>query len=1006
MLALQDESATVLLELPALDTEVQAGDRLAIEGENCSLTQGNASILVGSAPVVDNDGHHPALLRTGQVFLPKGRQPVHLSWYNGVGEAALKLEWEGPGLKRQRVPDKALWRNTPGATNRDGLEQGLDYEARDGDGYFLAAFENEKVVARGVATNFNVAYRFRPEHTALIFTGSIETPRAGIYTFFLTSDDGAQLRVGDPRVSCTRLSANPTSFPAARTLNQAVVAPCYSSWIELEGVVTFAGVNRGHLMVDLMANGNRIPATVVEGATLLATNLLHRRVRVKGVCEFSREEKKIARMVVPSSDQFEVLDAITEGAEGASTNLILTSVAQVQQLKPDQVAQNMPARIRGVLVGIRDIALMVQDSTGGISVRYTALDWIDHPHIGERLEAEGVIAPGLFAPVLMARKVTRLGTAPMPEPIHPRWDQLMSGGLDCVYVEMEGIVLGASGRDLTLFSADGTVTFDIDGNGIDNVMSIIPGFATNETSIVGSLVQLRGCCMPDTDQKARHVLQGRIHLNSPVITVEELAPGDPFSLPTKRIAELLWFDPRASALQRTKLEGQIIYARTGEFLALEGQRGFRILTSNPADLQAGDLIEAVGFPKLDGPSPILQEAQIRKVGHAPLPAPVPVAAEELLDRNHDSTLVQIEATLVAQTTRSHVHILELQAGPRHFMASQESGPDSLRRLAVGSRLQLTGVYASAGASRVETSTDPFSLLLINDAGAVRVLEQPSWWTPQHALIVAVILAGALGLAFIWITLLRHKVETRTTQLRNEIQERQRIEKDQAVEQERMRVAQDLHDELGAGLTTVGILGALVKNPATTPEKKASYLDQITHSAHSLVTALDEIVWAVNPQHDSIASSVNYYAYFAQPFLNAAGIACRLEIADCLSDHPLDPRIRHGLFLAFKEALNNVVRHSGATEATVRILTANEQLIITITDNGQGIDGVGNQSGPGHDGMAGMRDRLKHFSGNCLITSQSGQGTTVEFRIPLPSASSNQGANTSLEARVAVPKDKL
>src|SRR6202034_2746994 len=109
--------------------------------------------------------------------------------------------------------------------------------------------------------------------------------------------------------------------------------------------------------------------------------------------------------------------------------------------------------------------------------------------------------------------------------------------------------------------------------------------------------------------------------------------------------------------------------------------------------------------------------------------------------------------------------------------------------------------------------------------------------------------SALGIAFVWITLLRHKVEMRTNQLRDEIQERQRVEKDQAIEQERMRVAKDLHDELGAGLTTVGILGDLVKNPVTPPDKKAAYVDQITDSAHSLVTALDEIVWAVNPQND-------------------------------------------------------------------------------------------------------------------------------------------------------------
>jgi signal transduction histidine kinase len=286
-----------------------------------------------------------------------------------------------------------------------------------------------------------------------------------------------------------------------------------------------------------------------------------------------------------------------------------------------------------------------------------------------------------------------------------------------------------------------------------------------------------------------------------------------------------------------------------------------------------------------------------------------------------------------------------------------------------------------------------------------VLERPSWWTAKHALILAGVLAGVLGLAMVWITLLRQKVELRTVQLRKEIQERQRAEQDQAIAQERTRVAQDLHDELGAGLTTVGMLGELVKNPATPAEKKTVYLEQITHSAHSLVTALDEIVWAVNPQHDSIASSANYYAYFAQPFLNAAGMACRLEIPESFSEQQMDPRLRHGVFLAFKEALNNVVRHSGATEVTIKILTVDNQLIIAITDNGHGIDAARNQSGPSQNGMAGMRDRLTQFGGNCLITSQAGQGTTVEFHIPLLPSHSDRAADTPLESSGDATEDK-
>ncbi len=675
--ALQDESATVLLELPAVDAGVRVGNRLAIEGENCSLTHGDFSIQIGTAPVVDNDGHHPAYLKSGKVFLTAGLQPVRLAWFNGVGDAILKLEWEGPGLQRQQIPGTMLWRAAPGLTNQNESERGLNFTACNGEGESLGDFENLMPVAQGIATNFDVSYRVRSEHTALFFSGYIEAPRAGVYTFYLTSDDGAQLRVGESSVSCTRLSTDHASVPATRTLNQTLAGRGNSSWVELEGEVTFASINLEHLEIDLVVDGNRVPVTIVGGATLLSTNLLHERIRVRGICEFSLEEQKMARIVVPSSEQLELLGSETEGTGISSTNLLLTSVAQVHQLKPGQAARRIPARIRGVIIGIRPGGLMLQDSTGGISVHFNPRDWTDQPHVGEILEVEGVTGPGLFAPVIIAQKVRRLGNGPMPEPIHPQWDQLMNGSLDCEYVEIQGIFVAASGQEVTLYSADGILTVEVDGAGTDNLLSLpslLPGFASNETSIAGSLVRLRGGFMPGMDQQRRHLIRGRINLNTPLIAVEELAPSDPYSLPTKKIADLLWFDPRASALQRTKLNGQVIHAQSGEYMVLQGQRGFRVLTSQPADLQAGDLVETVGFPKLDGPSPILQQAQIRKTGHAPLPAPVPVSAEELLDRKHDSTLIQVEATLVGETARSQERILELQVGPRHFLAMQEAGP--------------------------------------------------------------------------------------------------------------------------------------------------------------------------------------------------------------------------------------------------------------------------------------------------------------------------------------------
>src|SRR5439155_10527476 len=96
---------------------------------------------------------------------------------------------------------------------------------------------------------------------------------------------------------------------------------------------------------------------------------------------------------------------------------------------------------------------------------------------------------------------------------------------------------------------------------------------------------------------------------------------------------------------------------------------------------------------------------------------------------------------------------------------------------------------------------------------------------RKAITVVAILAGGLGVALVWITLLRRQVEERTAQLQKQIEERQLVEQRRVMEQERTRVAQDLHDELGAGLTEVGILGSLAKNPSVPVEERERYLER-------------------------------------------------------------------------------------------------------------------------------------------------------------------------------------
>ncbi len=178
-----------------------------------------------------------------------------------------------------------------------------------------------------------------------------------------------------------------------------------------------------------------------------------------------------------------------------------------------------------------------------------------------------------------------------------------------------------------------------------------------------------------------------------------------------------------------------------------------------------------------------------------------------------------------------------------------------------------------------------------------------------------------------------------------------------------------------------MLGSLIRSPTTSAEEKSRYLNELSGAAERMVTSLDEIVWAVNPRNDTIASLASYFGSYAQRLLDLASVACGLDVAEDLPDHPLDPTFRQQIFFAFKEALTNVVRHARATQVWLRISVAGEQLVVEVADDGHGFEPGERQTGA--DGVANMKERLKTLGGDCTISSDAEHGTTVRFQAPLP-----------------------
>jgi signal transduction histidine kinase len=236
----------------------------------------------------------------------------------------------------------------------------------------------------------------------------------------------------------------------------------------------------------------------------------------------------------------------------------------------------------------------------------------------------------------------------------------------------------------------------------------------------------------------------------------------------------------------------------------------------------------------------------------------------------------------------------------------------------------------------------------------------------------------LVLAAVWISQLHRLVEQRTQLLQKETREREVAERERTLETERSRIARDLHDDLGSSLTEISVL-AVKGQRLRTLDELTTLFRAIAAKARGLVTALDIIVWAVDPKDNSLESVADYLSDFASEYLSHSGITCRFDIPVELPSIVLDGRLRHGLLLAVKETLNNVERHAQATEMEFRMAVAEDQLEIVISDNGKGFDTKTKHRG---NGLKNLPLRLAKLGGRYNIKSSMGNGTIVTIGLRL------------------------
>jgi signal transduction histidine kinase len=268
----------------------------------------------------------------------------------------------------------------------------------------------------------------------------------------------------------------------------------------------------------------------------------------------------------------------------------------------------------------------------------------------------------------------------------------------------------------------------------------------------------------------------------------------------------------------------------------------------------------------------------------------------------------------------------------------------------------------------------------NERGATLAFTvQPAFWQTWWFQTSGVAMIALAGGGIVWLDARRR--------MRRKLEQ---LERQQAVERERARIAKDIHDDLGANLTRITMLSESARSDLNNPRQVGGHLDQIHNTARELTRAMGEVVWAVNPRHDTLDSVGAYLEEFGQNLLRTAGIRCKMDMPSQFPARVVTAEVRHNLFLAFKEVLHNAIRHAGASEVRISLTVKPAAFTLVVEDNGKGFESEALLAGTPHsqpshgagNGLTNMRQRLAEIGGRCEIESAAGKGTKVTFTVAL------------------------
>lgn len=688
----------------------------------------------------------------------------------------------------------------------------------------------------------------------------------------------------------------------------------------------------------------------------------------------------------------------------------IIQVERIRSLLREDAARALPVKLTGVVtyLGWEDFVLHDGKESIFADLRFSKARGFWKGPVpdlsglvpGSKVELEGVTDPGGFSPMVLVTQFKRTGEQPLPPPIRPSIDMLLSGSLNTQWVQVEGVVR----------------KFDHSGPGPDCLTLLVggqtcpvllrnPSQRTTE-ELVDSKVRVRGVVL-DLANLRSQVAGLKIHSNGDQdIDIVVPPPADPFQAPRVALSRLIPFETKANLEHRKVSAGVVTFVVPGRFFYLLDQGSCVRVDSAAAGIHPGDWIEVSGFIDTTNILASFTGAVVRNLGRGDVPLPERVEIQDIINPrtrsweemvtepgypDSNGRLILLSGVLrrVLPKDKEGKATLVIESGKHLVQAylpvSGKATSDIISRWVDGSIVEITGVCELEMVRLDELpwfAIDGFHMWLSKPQD-LRVISTPPWWTPKR---LGFMLAGVLlvlGLALIWGYAMRRQVAQRSKLLAKEISAREaaNLEFD-AILRERRRLANDLHDTLEQALTGLALqLEVTERSKSTDPELSARHLYLAQQFLERSRNEVHRTVWDLRAHGLDGRDILDVLHERASAMV--AGSAVDIEVDRDGEAFPLPDLIAGNLLLLAQEAVTNALKHGGPDTIRIHLRFHTALIELAVEDDGRGFDQVtapGQRDG--HFGLQGMYERVKRLGGKLVVKSKPGQGTSILVQVPV------------------------